>query len=267
MLTAPEYYSAHPLTPEQEATFFAELRLANGVYKITSDHRLDDLNEVTLSRWHATGFRPKEIMDVGVSSGITTVEWLEALSGAGLSVHMIGTDLSLSAHIVPLWPGAYALKTADGHVLRFFGPTIEGWKNLRGYGILRGLAYRVAARRCSRRDKLLLLSPRALRCHAIEWVEDDVLSPNSTQFLQRFDVIRAANILNRYYFSGDQLRRAVANLKERLAGPGARLIVNRTWLEDDSNHATMFQLTEAGHFEAEERLGQGSEIEDVVLGA
>jgi FkbM family methyltransferase len=265
MLTAPDYFSAQPLTPEQEATFFSELRLANGVFKITTDHRMDDLNEVVLSRWHATAFRPKEIMDVGVSSGISTVEWLETLSGAGLKVHMIGTDVSLSAHIVPLWPGAYALKTTDGHVLRIFGPTIEGWKNRRGYPTLRRLAYRAAARRCSRRKKLLLLSPRALRCDAIEWAEDDVLSPNPTQFLRRFDVIRAANILNLCYFNGDQLRCAVANLKERLAGPGARLIVNRTWNEDGSNHATMFLLTEAG-FDVEARLGQGSEIEDVVLG-
>jgi len=263
MLTAKQYYSA--LTPDQEATFFAQLRPVNGVYRLTADHRMDDLNEVVLSRWHAIAFRPKEIMDVGVSWGITTVEWLEALSGSGLKVHMVGTDVSLSAYIVPLWPGSYALKTADGYVLQVFGPTIERWKNRRNYRMLRGFA-RVAARGCSGREKLLLVSPRALRrCDAIEWANDDVLSPNSTQFLRRFDVIRAANLLNLCYFNGDQLRCAVANLKERLAGPGARLIVNRTW-GDGSNHATMFQLTEAGHFDAEVRLGQGSEIEDVVLG-
>jgi len=140
MLTALEYFSAQPFTSEQEARFFTELRLANGVFKITTDHRMDDLNEVVLSRWHATAFRPKEIMDVGVSSGITTVEWLEALSGAGLKVQMVGTDVSLSAYIVQLWPGAYALKTADGHVLRIFGWTIEGWKNRRGYPTLSRLA-------------------------------------------------------------------------------------------------------------------------------
>ena len=92
-----------------------------------------------------------------------------------------------------------------------------------------------------------------------------MLSANPTQYLRRFDVIRAANILNRCYFNRDQLRCAVANLKERLSGPGSRLIVNRTLTEDGSNHATMFRLTEARHFDAEVRLGQGSEIEDVVL--
>ena len=43
---------------------------------------------------------------------------------------MVETDVSLSAHIVPLWLGAYALKTADGHVVAIFGPTIERWKKL-----------------------------------------------------------------------------------------------------------------------------------------
>ena len=246
MLTAPEYFCAQPSTPEQEAAFFTELRLANGVFKRTAEHRMDDLNEVVLSRWNATAFRPKEIMDVGASSGITTVEWLEALSRDGLEVHIVGTDMSLSADIVPLSPGAYALKTADGYVLRIFEPTSQGLPD-------------------PPPAQLLLLSPRALRYDAIEWADDDVLSPNSKQFLRRFDVIRAANILNLCYFNRDQLRCAVANLQERLAGPGARLIVNRTW-EDGSNHATMFLLTEAGRFEVEMRLGQGSEIEDVVLG-
>jgi len=274
MLTATEFYSAQPLTPEQEATFFAELRLANGVFKRTTDHRMDDLNEFILSRWLETAFRPSEIMDVGASSGITTAEWLEGLSRSGLKVHMTATDLALWAHIVPLWPGAHALETTDGHMLQqvVFGVPIRRARRRRdyltGYALLRALANSVAARRRSRRDlkRLLLVSPRALRHDAIEWLEDDVLAPNPAQFVRRFDAIRAANILNHCYFDADQLRRAVANLKERLAGPNARLIVNRT-LEDESNHATMFRLNDANNFEAEARLGQGSEIEDAVLGA
>lgn len=267
MLTAADYFSTQPLTAEQEAAFFTGIRLANGVFKTTADHRLDDLNRLVLSQWRATAFRPKEIMDVGVSSGITTVEWLEALSDAGLTVRMVATDALLSAKMVPLWPGAYALKARDGHVLGYFGPKIQRWHSRGDYGILRRLAYRAAGYLCFRRPKLLLLSARALQCDAITWVEDDVLSANSPQFLRRFDVIRAANILNHCYFNGDQLRCAVANLKERLAGPGARLIVNRTLTEDGSNHATMFRLTDTGLFEAEIRLGRGSEIEDIILSA
>ena len=268
MQTVTEFYSARPLTPEQETTFFEKLRLANGVFKRTADHRLDDLNEIILSRWHETAFQPREIMDVGVSSGISTAEWLEGLSRAGLKVRMTATDLALWGHIVPLCPGVYVIETTDGHLLRpiVLGvPILPSW---RGYRYFRALVTRIAALRCSRRNlkKLLLVSPRALRHDAIEWAEDDVLAPNPAQFVRRFDAIRAANILAPCYFSADQLQRAVANLKDRLAGPNAQLIINRT-LADGSNHATMFRLTDANRFEAEVRVRQGSEIEDIVLRA
>lgn len=268
MVTISEHFFTNRLTSARETEFFDTLVLANGVYKTTADHRLDDLNDLVLSRWRATAFSPNRIMDVGVSSGITTAEWLEALTTAGFSVRMVGTDLSLSARLVPLWPGAYALRTADDHLIGVFGPTsIERWRNRRGYGLVRRLADHVAAHRNATGEKLQLLSPRALRCDGIEWVEDDVLSANATQFRHRFEVIRAANILNHCYFSADQLSRAVANLKERLTGPGAQLIVNRTLTDDGSNHATLFRLAESGRFEREARLGEGSEIEDLVLRA
>jgi hypothetical protein len=268
MLTTAEFHSTRTLTPEQEAILFTKMRLANGVYKQTCDHRMDDLNEIIVSRWRETAFQPTEIMDVGASSGISTAEWVEAMSRAGLKVRVTATDLALWAYIVPLWLGAYALKTSDGTLLQHFvfGAPLEEWKNLPGYSVLYRLTYRVSARRQPSEDlkRLLLVSPRSLRYAEIKWEEDDVLAPNPKQFVRRFDAVRAANILNHCYFSADQLQRAVANLKQRLAGPGARLIVNRT-LEDGSNHATMFRLSEANRFEVETRLGLGSEIEGTVL--
>jgi len=273
MLTATEFSSGLPLAPEREARFFASLRLANGTFKTTADHRMDDLNEFILSRWHDTGFQPREIMDVGVSSGIATAEWLESLSTARFQVRMTATDLALWANIVPLRFGVNVLE-ASGHILQYvvFGMPIRPWRRrldyLTGYALIIALANGIVTALRPRGDpkKFLLVSTRALRHDAIEWVEDDVLAPNPAQFVQRYDAIRAANILNRGYFSTDQLTRAVANLKERLAGPGSRLIVNRT-LSDSANHATMFRLNDANRFEAEARLGQGSEIEEIISSA
>jgi hypothetical protein len=263
------------MTPRQESTFFAALRLANGTFKTTADRRMDDLNECVLARWRETAFRPTEIMDVGVSSGITTAEWVEALSRAGFLVRMTATDLTLWGDIVQLWPGVSVLE-AGGHILqhRVFGVPIRPWRRrvdyVTGYALLTALANGAAARRRLRSKhvpkRVLLVSPRAQQHAAIEWIEDDVLGHNPAQFIRRFDAIRAANILNRDYFNADQLQRAVANLKDRLVGPNSRLIVNRT-LQDGSNHATMFRLTGANRFEAEAWFGQGSEIEDTILSA
>jgi hypothetical protein len=274
MVSIAQFHAGLPLTPKQEAAFFAALRLANGTFKTTADHRMDDLNRIVCSRWRDSGFRPREIMDVGVASGISTAEWLEALSRAAFQARMTATDMTLWGNVVQLWPGISVLE-ARGIILQHavFGVAIRPWRRkldyITGYALLNAIANTVAAHRLLQIKRaptqaVFLVSPRARHDAAIEWVEDDVLAKNPAKFVRRFDAIRAANILNRDYFNADQLRSAVVNLKDRLAGPTSRLIVNRT-LRDGSNHATMFRLTEATRFEAEMRLGQGSEIEDIVL--
>jgi len=266
---------AASMTPRHEANFFAALRLANGTFKTTADHRMDDLNEYILMRWRKTAFRPTKIMDVGVSSGITSAEWVELLLRSGLPVRLTATDLALWGDIVPLWPGVSVVEVGE-HILQYrvFGVSLRPWRRrldfVTGYAFVSALANIATTYRRSHikhvPNPVLLVSPRAQRHAAIKWAEDDVFAQNPAQFIGRFDAIRAANILNRDYFNEYQLRRAVANLKDRLAGPNARLIANRT-LRDGSNHATMFRLTEANCFEAEARFGQGSEIEGTILSA
>jgi hypothetical protein len=271
MPTATRFSSRHPLSPSEEAAFFAALRLRNGTFKTTADHRMDDLNEFITATWRADGFTPATIMDVGASSGVCTVEWHEAMSRAGFDVRITATDLTLWANIVSSWPGVSVLE-ADGFVLQHmvFGVPIRPWRRrldyLTGYALLSSFANAIAARRRPEgvNERILLVSHRARQNSAIEWVEDDIVGPNPERFHHRFDAIRAANILNRDYFSTRDLQRAVANLKDRLAGPNARLIINRTW-QDNSNHATLFRLKTTGRFETEARFGQGSEVEDIVL--
>jgi len=98
----------------------------------------------------------------------------------------------------------------------------------------------------------------------IELLDDDITQPTPPQLRGRFEVIRAANILNRGYFSIHQLREAVRNLRDRLAGPGTFLIIVRTD-ETGSNHGSVLRLGHTGSFEVLTRVGRGSEIEDIVL--
>lgn len=94
---------------------------------------------------------------------------------------------------------------------------------------------------------------------------DDVLSPNPREYIRAFDVVRAANILNRGYFDDQVLRKIIATLRERLK-PGGLFVVCRTWVDTGRNHGTIFQLREDG-FVALRRLNQGSEIENLVTGS
>src|SRR5690348_5485347 len=73
-------------TPEVEAQFFAGLRLANGTFKTTRDHRLDDVNAMLMPLLPPG--KPLQIKDVAVSSGISTLEWMEMLRGEGIRFEM-----------------------------------------------------------------------------------------------------------------------------------------------------------------------------------
>jgi hypothetical protein len=59
---------------EREDLFFHSIELRNGTRKTTRHRRLDDLN--ALVRKLLPTQRPLEIMDVAVSSGVSTAEWL-----------------------------------------------------------------------------------------------------------------------------------------------------------------------------------------------
>jgi hypothetical protein len=78
------------------------------------------------------------------------------------------------------------------------------------------------------------------------------------------DVLRTMNVLNLCYFSREQLLRGVAAAWADLA-TGGIWIVGRTIIETGENHATIFHKEAAG-FQPLERLGNGSEIEDLVVG-
>jgi hypothetical protein len=274
MLTATRFFSGASLTPSQEAAFFASLRLPNGTFKTTAHGRMDDLDAFVLACWRNAGYRPRELMDVAVSSGVTTLAWLRASEAAGLRVRMTATDLMLWAHLVAIEPGLAVLE-AGGRPLQYVvgGLPVRAWRRrldyVTGYALVAALVDRVAARRRARVPaegrRVLLVSGEA-RDAPIDWVEDDIFADNPPHFVGHFDAIRAANILNRDYFDERQLVRAAANLKARLADPGARLIVNRT-LADGTNNATLFRLAETGRLEVEARFGTGSEIEEIVRAA
>src|SRR5262245_36978011 len=69
-----------------EREFFSSIKLKNGTYKYTYSNRLDDLNEIVEALLPSA--RPLQIMDVAISSGISTLEWMESLERADIDHHM-----------------------------------------------------------------------------------------------------------------------------------------------------------------------------------
>jgi hypothetical protein len=146
--------------------------LSNGTFKTTSDRRMDDLNTFVVDQWHRSGVRVDEALDLGASSGVSTLEWLDALTNAGHDVHMTATDLALWMNVIQLGPGFFVLEDASGLPLQriLFGLRLRPWRRkldyITGYALLGHIigvaASLVRAKSTAKSSRVMLASPRAL---------------------------------------------------------------------------------------------------------
>jgi hypothetical protein len=263
-----------------EHLFFRNIRLPNGTFKTTYRRRLDDLN--ALVRLHLPPRQPLDCMDVAVSSGVSTLEWIESLAESGIQCRMTAGDAQVHAYLLSIGSKLRVLVDRSGCPLqydvagtglssplrkgcrlKFFLPALvlrtAGW-------VLKGTLSKPAraaqgARWGLRWRPLKLVSPSICNHPALEVVEDDILA--NRNYVQCFDVVRAANILNLIYFNETSLAAMLANLRRRLRD-GGRLIVCRT-KPDGINHGTVFGLDPHRRLQVLARLNEGSEIEKIAL--
>lgn len=245
--------------PDAEFRLFTRIRLPSGVLKTTQARRLDDLNERAVRLLPES--RPLELMDVATSTGITTVEWSEHLSAAGVEHHLVAGDSHTEAVWVSLPLVGEVLVDRDGNVLlaeilgRAVDPSGATTRSALAIPVLRAAARCAGLLRLPAR-RVELVSSR-VRESAVDVVEDDIFVPQP-ELRGRFHAVRAANILNEGYFDDATLRAAISALRERLR-PGGLLIVCRTH-EDGSNHGSFFRAEGEG-WTVVDRIGGGSEIE------
>jgi hypothetical protein len=280
----------HPDMPaeireQMEIQFFDRVVSPNGTIKTTKSHRLDDLNAAALPFLsHLSSPGPLQIMDVGISSGVSTFEWHEHLVANNVPCKITGTDLTVFASLISLSRNLEALIDRHGNILHLdtFGkgtpPTASGLRSIFAAGI-RGL-FRFAMQldrnlppvrgdiTVPAKGKLLTCEPVTLLTqkfpdrNSVRVVEEDLLAPERPEYRQAFHVLRAANILNRAYFPEATLAQLATKLKHRLKA-GGLLIVCRTNSEG-RNNASIFELSEESRLRVVHRLGLGSEIEDLL---
>jgi hypothetical protein len=251
---------------ELERSFFGAIRLPNGTFKTTYPNRLDDLNDLVLPL--IPDRRPLLVVDVAVSSGISTLEWSASLERAGIDHRIEASDAYVHAKLHQLVPGLRVLALTGGQPVQFdiFGRALPNPPRRRdrvGY-LPFLLLLRSIARRRGRplaRSKPFPLVARALSAEPqIEIVEETIgAGPAETR---PGDVVRAANILNRGYFDDATLAEMARQLARRLR-PDGLLVVVRTDC-DGLNHGTVFRRVTPGSLERVARLGDGSEIEPLV---
>jgi hypothetical protein len=247
-----------------EENFFRLVWLPNGTFKTTQRRRLDDLNEFCLPFLQALPARPLRIMDVAASSGATTAEWQAQLERSGLACAMTATDKWLNASLVRLLPGMDALVGEDGSALHFdaFGFGMSSRVSITPLSPVKVALWALFKLFYSAKKKTALPVVLARPAAGLRVEPDDLLAPTPPPWAGAFDVVRAANILNRGYFTGSELSAILVHLRERLR-PGGVLVASRTDESSGKNMATLFRH-EQGRFSVLARLNGGSEIEELA---
>jgi hypothetical protein len=261
------------------------LRTSNGTFRTTFRHRFRDVDDVALRLMRE--FYPVEtdlrVQDRAVSHGLTSWEWAEALLPVFPHAEFEASDVLLYLLKVSLATGEIYIVEPDGKLLQYTKPPFvvalhhkEPWR----YPV-----NRVVAARARRKFQELNLpegwlerpSPR----HTVSKIpfvhpEARALMARDPRFQFRsrsiFDhtpaachVLRTMNIFNRSYFSTQQLSEGVDAAFQSLK-PGGIWILGRTLEEDLSNHVTFLRRLDQ-RWEVLERIGKGSEIEDIALNA
>lgn len=274
IITASDFFSRAPadLPPAEEDAFFSGIRNRNSTFKRTHAARFADIDRDLVRLLKGRAAPLAAVLDVAVSSGATTLDLQSAMARAGFHPRFTGTDIGLQARLLRLGRACSVLVSSDGHPLQLaLGRwSVRPWRRrldwLTGMWAVRPLLFAWAAGRMGPATSgrpVLLVSPRLRNHPSIGIVEDDILL-RRPEFGSRFDVIRAANILNLDYFTQEQLRSATANLLFYLAGPGSLLLVVRSH-NDGEQHGTLFELDPGGSPRVVRRYGMGSEIEQLVL--
>lgn len=259
--------SACPPSSLELDRFFRALRLSNGTYKTTCSGRLEDLND-TLIRLVPRG-NSIRVLDVAVSSGVTTIDLLDHLASESIACELIATDVMTRAYLSRLGPlevlfdqNGYPLQLSAGSFVRC--RPHDPSRSVRRR-VLEG-AFQMLQRSRDRGGPqngipVLLLTPELEGRQNVTVVEHD-LTLYEPRWQDSFDLIRAANILNMDYFD----RATLASMASRLCSYlklGGILAICRT-NEQGVNHASVFRRCSSG-LDVAARLGMGSEIEEMVL--
>jgi hypothetical protein len=259
------------------------LRTSNGTFRTTFRNRFVEVDKASL-RWirqFFPGGTRLRVQDRAVSHGLTSKEFAEQIFSVYPGALYEASDLLLGLVELKLDSGEIYVAEQDGTPLQYIKPPfVVGLyhREPRRYPLNRWVAAR-AKRRLGElnlpKDWTRTGGGPGFKVRPIPYIHPEAMAlsranPNFS-FRERsvFDrtpgacqVLRTMNIFNRAYFSEQQLADGVAAVFDSLE-PGGLWIVGRTLEEDFSNHVTFLRRSGSA-WEVLERLGKGSEMEEVL---
>lgn len=290
-----------PAAESPEATLFERLmphvQLSNGVFRTTFRQRFRNLDPIVNSLL-ADSFSPTTpllIEDWAASACLTSAEWARTLFNLFPQARFEASDWMLFLIAVEnASSGEIFIAEPEGRLLQYIRPPFvtrmeppEPWvMPLNRLEYLRARSHWREASHLWPLPGSWLDSPRweepqqqsgyILRKLPLIHPEALAFARNDARFSIRrqsiFEpakkpahVIRSMNILNRNYFPEDQLAQGARSVVNSLEDGGI-WILGRTTSEDPPVHdVTVFRKHSAGHVEAIERIGAGSEVTAIAL--
>lgn len=255
-----------------EKSFFKSISLPNGTHKTTAPNRLADVDQNTFNL--LANRNTVRLLDVGISSGITTLELLNYFESRGVEVSGIGVDICVRAYLQSFL-GMDILLDPEGNVLQVATPLFArgrphpSQKSLRskilglGMDLIESSLARKLLKNLRRSRALNLVSPRLLERDNFHVVEHDV-ALFKPEWDESFDLVRVANVLNVDYFSPPYIGIILVNLVSWLK-KGGLLAICRTNPVDGCNHCSFYSKGEAtGRLQHVHRMGHGYELESLI---
>jgi hypothetical protein len=236
-------------------TFFT----SNATSKETSAGRFRDLDQI--ARAIITAHKLDAIHDIGVSSGITSLDLYRTLSASGIPCKFLISD----KYAVYGSTGRYPTRIvdADGAVTELYFCGLLGKRAVSNkFPVTRLLHWLLADRPLHGPiRRFVLFDPQVLpylENGLIHRIDYDVFT---TRMPCAFSFVRCMNLLNLCYFPREPIQTALRNIIESLKEGGV-LQIGRT-LPDRTSHAT-FYVKLGARLEVLQQVGGGTELREVI---
>jgi hypothetical protein len=117
-------HGERPYHKDLEERFFRTVRMPNGTYKTSAAGRLTAFDELIVQNLAAA--KSLKVLDVGVSSGITTLELGNKLKSITEELEVVAIDSYLWAQIVRIGSVVEVLYSSKGDILQVsLGPVVR----------------------------------------------------------------------------------------------------------------------------------------------
>jgi len=239
--------------------FYSDIYVASKTSKQTASKRFEDLDIVALKYMQK---QQNVIHDIAVSNGITSNDWFDILVMQNVQFCMYISD-KYARIFVKKGFAERAYDIDKNFIFGYFGSVLAVDKNI--FFPVSKIAYEFLKRMkndCVYDYSLLLFHPQVIKKITDKLITNIDYDIFHTKIATKFTFVRCMNILNKNYFTENQIINAIINIYESLQVEGT-LLVGRT-ISNKYNTATFFRKLN-NRFIILEDINNGSEVKDLIL--